>query len=51
LLSRWFVDWRARAVDAVAPLADEVLDAGGEPAVARAIERLNRRAVAVGLTV
>jgi phenol hydroxylase P1 protein len=51
LLSRWFVDWRARAVDAVAPLADEVLDAGGEPAVARAVERLNRRAVAVGLTV
>ncbi|MGD0472393.1 MAG: aromatic/alkene monooxygenase hydroxylase subunit beta [Candidatus Velthaea sp.] len=51
LLSRWFVDWRLRAVDAVAPLADEVLDAGGEAAVTRAIERLNRRAVAVGLTV
>jgi phenol hydroxylase P1 protein len=51
LLSRWFVDWRVRVVDAVTPLAADVLEADGEIAVQRALERLNRRAAGAKLTV
>jgi phenol hydroxylase P1 protein len=51
LLSRWFARWSSRAADAVSPLAEVVLDVDGERAVQRAIERLNRRAIAMGLTV
>lgn len=51
LIGTWFTTWRALLLDALKPLAEQVLGARCAPALAAVTQQLNDRAAKLGLTV